>query len=79
MDKNVWLVRFRLLQFVFLAIFALGISSMSGEYTAYMKLPFSVFSLDCTIFGVIGVAISEIFSKLSAKWGQNEPWQMKEN
>lgn len=66
--KNNYWVAFRMLQFGFLAVFALGISSMTGEYGASVKWPFSVFSIDSTIFGAIGVVMSEIFARLSARW-----------
>ncbi len=66
--KNSYWVAFRLLQFVFLGVFALGISSMTGEWSSWQKWPFSVFSIDSTIFGAIGVVMSEIFARLSSRW-----------
>lgn len=67
-NKPNWNVRFRMLQFFFLAIFTLGISSMTGEYGAAANWPFSVFSIDSMLFGLIGVVISEVFARISQRW-----------
>lgn len=66
--KRYW-VFFRMLQFFFLAVLSLGVSGLTGEWVSWQKLPYSIFSIDTTIFGVIGVVMSEVFARLSTKWG----------
>lgn len=61
-------VTFRVFQAIFLGIFALGISSMSGDVSSYMNIPISAFSISTTIFGLIGTVASGILANKSKDW-----------
>ncbi len=61
-------VGFRLLQFVFVAVFTLGVASAVGDLCTAWDMPFSIFSLDATIYGGVGVLVSEVFARISRKW-----------
>lgn len=61
-------VTFRVFQAIFWGMFALGISMIGGDTTAYAKLPFSSFSITTTIFGFIGALLSGHFAKVSEDW-----------
>ena len=41
---------------------------MMGEYTKYINLPFSVFSITTTMFGLIGSLVTGNLAKQSEKW-----------
>jgi len=66
-NKNL-VVTFRMFQAIFLGIFALGLSMISGDYLGYIKSPISSLSMTTTIFGLLGAIITGILAKQSEKW-----------
>ena len=61
-------VTFRIFQAIFFGILALGISSMFGDVSSYMKSPISTFSITTTIFGLIGSIITGILANKCKDW-----------
>jgi len=61
-------VTFRVLQAIFFGILALGISSMSGDFSSYLKSPVSSFSIMTSIFGLMGSIITGRLAKNSKDW-----------
>lgn len=61
-------VTFRIFQAIFFGIFALGISSIFGDYSSYVKSPISTFSITTTIFGLIGSIMTGRLAKKSKDW-----------
>ena len=61
-------ITFRIFQALFLGLFALGISMCIGDYSEFVKIPISNFSLTTTIFGGIGALITGILAKTCEKW-----------
>jgi len=66
-NKNVVVV-LRIFQAISLGIFALGISMIAGDYTAYIKSFISTFSITTTLFGLFGAIITQILIRSSDKW-----------
>jgi len=62
------IVAFRVFQAIFWGIFALGVSSMSGDGSKAINLPFSSFSITTTLFGLIGALLCGHFAKISVDW-----------
>jgi hypothetical protein len=62
------IVTFRIFQAVFFGMLALGISSMFGDVSSYMKSPFSTFSITTTVFGLIGAIITGRLAKNCKDW-----------
>jgi hypothetical protein len=67
-EHNNYEISFRVIQSVFVGIFALGLSSGIGDYCQYLKLPFSTFSITSFVFGIIGIIATEIISRVAKKW-----------
>ena len=61
-------VKFKIAQAIFLGLFALGISMSLGDVSVAVQSPISSLSIVTTIFGLIGVVITEIFSRKAEKW-----------
>jgi hypothetical protein len=61
-------ITFRVFQSICYGIFALGISMMFGDGSAYINLPFSTLSIMTTIFGLIGAIITGSFAKQAENW-----------
>ena len=62
------IVSIRIIQAIALGIFALGLSLMSGDYSSYVKSPFSSISMTTTIFGLFGIIITEIMARQAKRW-----------
>ena len=66
-NKNV-VVTFRILQAVCFGVFALGLSMGAGDYSGFIKSPFSTLSITTTIFGLMGSIITGVLSKQAERW-----------
>lgn len=62
------IVTFRVFQAIFLGIFALGISSISGHVSVAVGVPTSSVSITTTIFGLIGSIITGILANKCKDW-----------
>ncbi|MFA6089600.1 MAG: hypothetical protein WC755_07080 [Candidatus Woesearchaeota archaeon] len=62
------IVTFRVLQSLCFGVFALGLSFMAGDYTAFIKTPFSTMAITTTIFGLMGSVITGIMAKQCENW-----------
>ena len=66
-NKNL-IVTFRVFQAIFFGLFALGLSSMGGDVSSYMRSPLSTFSITTTIFGLLGSIITGKLAKACENW-----------
>jgi hypothetical protein len=67
-EHNEFEIGMRVIQSICFGVFALGLSMMIGQYVKYIGLPFSVFAISSTVFGLIGALITEIMSRQARKW-----------
>ena len=66
-NKNLY-ITFRIIQAVFMGMFALGLSNGFGDYFNYIKLPIGSFAVTTTIFGLIGMIMTGFLAKQSESW-----------
>jgi hypothetical protein len=66
-NKSIY-TTFRILQAIFLGIFALGLSNGIGEYLGFLQIPIGTFSVTTTLFGMIGSIMTGVLAKQSETW-----------
>ena len=58
----------RNVQGIFLGIFTLGISMMTGDYASFIHSPISTLSMTTTVFGLMGTIVTEFMARKAVNW-----------
>ncbi len=62
-EKRLLIFKVRIIQLIFFAIFAFGISWIISDLAEFLKLPINSMAIGTTIFGIFGMLGCEILIK----------------